>query len=398
MDEGHPERKIGVPKGVRKTLNTRKRNILIMDMIESDEREGRLSASRMERTILCPGSWGRSRWIRELDDKDADQGQVMHSAIDTGDTSSIEGQQVDTVLTADKLSSDFGKESKSQHPSPLGILELYKEKRLWFEVLSDTKQKKVALFSGQLDRLELYLNEGVAIIADFKTLWGSHTEAKSNPQLAAQAVLVRHNYPEVHTIYAALIQPNVSPQVSSVVFNNDTLDVIEAKLIQVVNIGESFNAPIRPGLKQCKYCAALSMCQEAKAQFPDLISERLPTDTPNGMAAALEVGEMASMVHKANREMAKRLMEEEGWDIPGWITKPKAGRSTLDSPTIISRLRAMGVPDQVIWDKVGITKKNIDALISLYAKPSEGTKAIQKNRILDGAEEKGNPSIELKRA
>lgn len=135
-----------------------------------------------------------------------------------------------------------------------------REARLWW----DDK------WSGQLDYLEHWskLVDGklteFAFVADYKTLRGEHDPADENLQLLAQACLVVKNFPKVSEVYVSLIEPFKEPTYTTASYSADHLWGRGDWITEIVEEANSDKAPRSAGPSQCKWCAAVPYCPEAR--------------------------------------------------------------------------------------------------------------------------------------
>jgi hypothetical protein len=85
-----------------------------------------------------------------------------------------------------------------------------------------------------------------------------------NVQLLAQAALVRKNYPKVTEVYVALIEPFKNPSYSTASYSGAHLMEKGAWITEVVQEAMDDDAPRTAGPSQCKWCAAVPFCPEAR--------------------------------------------------------------------------------------------------------------------------------------
>lgn len=144
-----------------------------------------------------------------------------------------------------------------------------REARLWW----DDK------WSGQLDYMETWskhkMDEGLreyAFIADYKTLRGDHDPAPVNIQLLAQAVLVWKNFPKVHEVYVALIEPFQDPIYTTASFTSTYLRGKGKWILDIVNEASGDNPSRTAGPSQCKWCSAVPFCPEVRNKIKEIVA------------------------------------------------------------------------------------------------------------------------------
>ena len=150
--------------------------------MRSEEVQAKLSASKMEATSLCPAYWQANKTLHGEGDKDsANEGTIRHEH----EENQVPLEDIDDDerrLCAYRCRIALQECREKVFGDSEGVVK--REERLWYD----------ESWSGQLDYSEAL---GVdVLIADYKTLHGSHTPAPDNIQLIAQAVLYWKNYPE----------------------------------------------------------------------------------------------------------------------------------------------------------------------------------------------------------
>tara|TARA_Y100000593_G_scaffold93571_2_gene188939 strand:- start:241 stop:939 length:699 start_codon:yes stop_codon:yes gene_type:complete len=216
-----------------------------------DERGGLSSASSVERDWLCRGAFEAQKGLVDKGSDDASRGTLRH------DYEEKQTPLADIPDDEDRECSRRARASLEHLREELGIgteSEIRREDRFWL------KHNNTPILSGQLDYLETW-GRG-ALIADYKMLYGVHTSAPSNLQLAAYAALV-YNSTQKHPIYAALIEPFGEPSMTTTMFDRAKLEEITDQLIELYEEVYSGSAPRTAGAKQCKFCKALGRCNEA---------------------------------------------------------------------------------------------------------------------------------------
>lgn len=62
-----------------------------------DPRRGRPSASHMRQLENCPGSWHAAKDMPDDESADAAKGTLIHAALETGDMTELEGDEINTA-------------------------------------------------------------------------------------------------------------------------------------------------------------------------------------------------------------------------------------------------------------------------------------------------------------
>jgi len=228
-------------------------------MERSEEVQAKLSASKLEASSLCPAFFQASKKFTWNGDRDsATEGTIRHeneeNQVPLEDIDDDERRKCayrSRIALAECREKVFG--------DKVGIVA--REARYWYG----------DLWSGQLDYME---TSGVdVLIADYKTLHGSHTPAPKNIQLLAQAILVVKNHPDIENVYAVLIEPFNDPTYTTVKYSRKYLEEKAMWLEEVAKRAYSDNPDQVAGPKQCKWCNALYVCPTARTAMVEILNK-----------------------------------------------------------------------------------------------------------------------------
>ena len=237
------------------------------DLSESPEERGDApSASKISAIAKCRGFHQANQifpWYGERDA--ADEGTIRHKHEE-------DQTPLDEILDPDqRFCADRCRKALTWCRDDLGLLEnqtkIDREVRLWW----DDK------WSGQLDYLETWskLVDGklteFAFVADYKTLRGDHDPAPDNIQLLAQAVLVQKNYPNVHEVFVALIEPFQDPIYTTASYSADHLRGRGDWICGMVDEATGDNPSRTAGPSQCKWCSAVPFCPEVRNKIMEIL-------------------------------------------------------------------------------------------------------------------------------
>lgn len=299
---------------------------------QTDERQGYLSASTIERAALCPGSYLAERAQPRVDESspEAESGTRIHAALAneiTEDKLSVE--ELDLVRRCNKLLVELA-------ASTYGALEnadtLVREERLWF---TDREARK--LVSGKPDLVAIYGMR--ALLVDFKTGRGSVTHAGANLQLRALVAILSAAY-RLREVTVAIIQPNCATPVTSACYNEEDIEAARLEVAGIVAEAQKPDAARIPNEHACRYCKARAVCPEARELALDVPAPVLKGIAPHELAAALTGEKLATFLTRASlaeriieacRDEAKRRIEA-GTGVPGWSLKPGTARETITDP------------------------------------------------------------------
>lgn len=323
--------------------------------VETDERDGRPSASIMERLSLCPGSLALSRGICDEGSPEATRGNRIHAL--------VAGEKVENPTAEEKsVAAQCEELAQNVIESTFGVPiqdcdEVWIERRLW----SNDKR-----FSGKPDLV--VMSGGNALIVDYKTGGGEVAGASINNQLRALAVLVQQNtVRDIRSITVAIIQPLASRRISVCKYNKAAVRMATNEVAVIITSADRSGAPRYAGARQCKYCPARTRCPEASeslkvmAKTIDTITAEQLTSAQ--MAEALNRCEQAESVIDAIREEAK-LRLSHGEELQGWALRPQKGRETVkDATEVYSRFLLSGGTHEAFLGAVSISKTSLKEVL-----------------------------------
>ncbi len=313
-----------------------------------DERNGKPSASSIERLSLCAGSFNICAGIKETTSSAAERGNRIH-AILAGDK--VENQTADEKASAATCTELAENVIETTIGVPVGDCdEVWREHRLWSADLR---------FSGKPD---LVVIEGMnALIVDYKTGGGAVASASENIQLRALAVLVLQNTSrKLDTITVCIIQPMAAQRITVCSYSRADLVMATDEVYSIIAAAEDPNAVRQAGVTQCKYCPARTRCPEAGAEIKALavtLEDSMVTQlTVAQLEVALDRCDQAESVIEAIREEAKARLQF-GEAIAGWRLKPGVERETIrDATTVMSRFLAEDGTEAAFLTTVSVGK------------------------------------------
>ena len=338
----------------------------------TDERKGKPSASGMSRLALCAGSWNLESTLPEQEANQYMQlGTDVHAVLagtKEYDELTEEGQEIATRCLSDFSTLiaqlDLGERTNE-------VL----EQRFWYN----------DAFSGAIDRIDIFGD--VAVVTDYKTGRASQGKASTSQQLKAYAVLVKYHYPELKTIYVALIQP-LAGGTTIAEYNEEELEAATMEILVIVSESLYPDAPRTPSPEACKWCRAKSICPDAYGQA---VAAKTHLQVLSGVAVAtLSNEELASIDSKADivedfieeirKEIKQRLMS--GQLIAG--RKLGRGRTTRsvssDSAAVISAISGILTQQDVMaCAKISLTGLEKAVAKAKGVKQKEAKQAVEES-------------------
>ncbi len=312
------------------------------------------SASGAERYSLCRASFlmEQKHGEKDPDTTEADMGTRIHAAL-AGEAVALTAEEEAIAEKARDIESRALLEYFNDWP----IVTKVREERLWYrDPLTLTRS-----WSGQPDLVGIdFGKESRAAVVDYKSLWGTHTEAPSNLQLRCLAVLVAVEY-GIENVRVILVQPNGWPKYTVADYGPAELRQAEDEIAALMEDVQREGHPRTPSAKACRYCRARHVCAEAIAAataVTTLPREGTEIALPHeAIAAFLERIPLVESVVEAVKAKAKRMLEADPNAIPGWRLKPGSEREKItDIGTVFSRFTEAGGTQEQFTSAVSITK------------------------------------------
>jgi hypothetical protein len=285
----------------------------------------RLSASRIDRVMSCPGS---VRLEELMPYQDAGPAAAIGTAIHELSDRILKGEEID---------------NPDIDPEHLEMAQAY---ATFVNTLVENPRKR--MIEVNVDAGLKSLHHALGGTADAVLVDGDHlhvvdlktgrvlVEAQDNKQLLTYALGVMRmlNAPASITCTMHIYQPRAGHS-KWTVSGTDLISHGHA-LLAAANLALTDNAPTNPSTSACKYCKAKPICpsmrqkvqDNARKEFADLVKQADKDDTiavPHVTPEDIELAQLAGMWSEAVLESAKRQITQ-GWQIIGWTLRP--GRKT----------------------------------------------------------------------
>ncbi len=325
----------------------------------ADERGGKPSASGMERLILCPGSWQLEQAAGdEPESKDAAFGTRMHKYMEDG-TLPENDEEREAVEWCRKKETYEAAEIFHKRNVGVQFPEPIRELRLW---------DKAQSFSGKVD--VLYIYGDAAVIFDYKFGRTPATKATRNAQLAALALLVADNYPEVQVVYAGILQPYLDRwDVCLVEYGraHDEFELVRARFKDAMAAARRENPKLKPGEAQCRYCKAASSCPAVALALRSVVLTQFDRWTQLTPEQRRDWYDMTRFAKKVIEKVEANIKEDmkAGLEIPGLSLTDGKKAFEVGSPAkafaVLNRELGITGEEFTACCKVGISK--LDKLV-----------------------------------
>ena len=294
-------------------------------MQHTDRKHARLSASRMDRVMSCPGSY---RLEEKMPFEPAGEAAAIGTAIHELSEKILRGEAV----------------NPKDHPDD--HFDMANEYATFVNTLVENPRKR--MIEVNVDAGLKTLHQALGGTADAVLVDGDHlhvvdlktgrvlVDAENNKQLLTYALGVMRmlNAPATIKCTMHIFQPRAGHSQWTV----SGADLISHghDLLAAANLALTDDAPTNPSTSNCKYCKAKPICpsmrqkvqDSARKEFADLVKQADKDDTiavPHVTGEEIEMAQLAAMWSDAVLESAKRQITS-GSPIQGWTLRQ--GRKT----------------------------------------------------------------------
>jgi len=377
-----------------------------------DERKGLPSVSKALQYKLCPGSYQLCQTVPpEPESQWAAEGTLGHTLLENMawrqffSASPVDPEAGTDTLHAvtlawghveDLLHEFLGLAWKAKIKSCHVLLET----RAWFHSADGAP-----LYSGRND-LAILDHAGRLLLMDYKFGRGEVDAAAENVQLRALSVAlaqqidrnnaddttITENLPAVTEVWAAVIQPRVDPAVTAARYTREDLDRAAAEVMGIFQAVYATNPPRSAGYRQCLYCAAKSVCPEARGAVDALAglapvpAAELDDTKAKELATTLSVDQLGALLHQCDtaETIASAIRAEAmaraklGVIIPGWRLKPNSPARQIENTQAAWERVASIVPVEQFVGACKVSVSQLEAaLVAAKGIPKkEGKKAL----------------------
>lgn len=330
----------------------------------TDERQSLPSASEMYRIAGCAGylSFARQHG-KTSESQDAALGTAIHEVLKN------EGVGADTLPTDHArwiVSKSLElRESMAAQVFGSNPIEVLKECRFWSRNPAGDN-----IFSGKGDWVGIDQSNSVALVVDYKSLYGDTDAASENWQLMTLAACLEDHFNHESgtgfaTIYGAIIQPAVNLQPELVAYSHQ--QVVDAGQLIRRKLREAAMpfAPRIPG-NHCKFCPAAHECPEAQSTaaviYHSNLIDKVSALSPTEISRLLPTFPTVLKVMEKVKERAKELAE--AGELPGYELRDGYEVTTVtDIPGFFEALQAeCGITKDEFFRNLNVTKDGLEQI------------------------------------
>lgn len=251
----------------------------------------------------------------------SDEGQLLHKAVETGDTVGLNEEQAEMVEHCLGFLSGVTAHSPGKHEVPLRI------------TTADGD-----LLSGRVDFLGLnHHTARTAEVIDWKFGSTPVASAKFNPQLQAYALMTFNLHLNVDAVTTHIVAPRLA-LVTSHTWQRSQLPELELRIGTILARAKDPECQPTMSMDACRWCAAKSTCQVLSAlvirqdytPIPIITKEEYAIMAPETRAKAQQLTEIfedwAKQVRKNNAQFV-----QNGGEIPGYALQTRLGNVSIDN-------------------------------------------------------------------
>lgn len=268
-------------------------------------KHARISASRVERILNCPGSLALEVLMPDQTNAAAEKGTAIHALAE------------EILLNQQALSFEDYEEDILK--PALQYAQYIKDYNVPYHIEVDLTPALSALhpdLGGTADCV-MHINDTLIVI-DLKT-GRIPVTAKNNSQLMTYALgaALKFKHLPIEKVMLIIFQPNIGTSIEEVTLLQ--LATFERMLIDAANAANDPFAELSPGSKQCKYCRAKTVCPALKDTANELAKAEfnIPGTT---IQQNLNLAELVGDWAEAIKAQAKESLISGGV-IPGWELK-----------------------------------------------------------------------------
>lgn len=308
-----------------------------MEMVK-DERQGRPSASGMQRLFLCPGSWQAEKKCPVDDEsEDAALGTMLHACMEQG-TMPEDPEDAEAVAWCREMEDALCKKYLGMDADWVPVQQV-REVRLF---------ERDRLFSGKPDMVTEWNRK--AFVVDYKFGRLPVTAAECNLQLSALAVLVMDRY-GVDEVFVCILQPYASRKEPAVCrYTRESVEQARAFFRACIEKAQDEHAPLKPSEKACRYCRAQSSCPAVKLALVNVTSGDLTAAweewSPEKRREAYDLAKLAKRWAASVESKVKADLKAEV-EIPGLKLSPGKKAFTVTDPAAAFQILNGLFPDAI---------------------------------------------------
>lgn len=342
----------------------------------SDERQGRPSASRMDRVMRCPGSWHAELGIeRDAPSAAAVSGTKIHAVLEG--SLPVSELSAEENITSDRI---MAVEAELAEEYNLEDAIIHREVRL-----TRTNKEMQWLWSAKPDAI--YVKKPYCYVVNYKTGWYEPITIDNNWQIVAECALAAEQF-NCEYVVGILLHPNSGMGKQSKFFSRKELSIKARAIDQAVENALKEGMPRVPGLEQCTYCEARTKCGELQKQIAIQSTQiaDITLLTPAQRGERLRLFKLAEAIIDKQRKQMHEMLESDSSTIEGWEILPGKTSRWIEYPPeqrdlFVKELERLGIKEyecsslsipkieDAVYKKGGFTKQSAKSKVETELKP-----------------------------
>jgi hypothetical protein len=288
------------------------------DLKGGDERGALPSASRYDQVWACPPSFTHSLLVEvtyaEKVITGAVQGTLNHHYLASGQEPGVQERDLEALEALKRRAQRFSEQAFAQEGARR-VGEKLVEERLWIWRNPLAKRNGGArefVGSGKADEVWLSEDRRLAVVNDYKTLFGRHKQAPQSGQIYALAGILKANLPELEVVYGG-VHSRANPETTPARFSQSVLEGVAedvASTFERAIVENHENEPAKRAGAECGFCPAASVCQTFALNLRESLNE------VNRLSQRKDANEMSLdelerlLRYKENLEVATKVMNQ----------------------------------------------------------------------------------------
>jgi len=287
------------------------------DLKGGDERGALPSASSYDQIWACLPSFAHSLLVEvthaEKIKTGAVQGIINHRFLAAEQEPAVRERDVEALRELKARAQSFSEAMFVREGAELG--QKLVEERLWIWRDPLVKRDGAALEfvgSGKADEVWLSDDRRVAVVNDFKTLFGKHKQAPQSGQIYAHAGILKANVPELEVVYGG-VHSRANPQTTPARFSRSVLEGVAedvASTFERAILESHENEEGKRVSAECGFCPAASVCQTFATNLRESLNE-LNRLSQGKDATNMRLEELERLLaYKEGLEVAQKVMDQ----------------------------------------------------------------------------------------
>jgi hypothetical protein len=282
------------------------------------------------------------------------QGTFNHQYLATGQRSGVQERDLEALDGLKRRAQRFSEQAFAREDASPG--EQLVEERLWIwrnPVGRRGSATREFVGSGKADEVWLSADRRVAVVNEYKTLWGKHKQAPQSGQVYALAGILKANVPELEVVYGG-VHSRAEPHTTPARFSRRVLEGIAedvAATFERAIVQDHDNEQAKRASGECGYCPVASVCPTYAISLKESLTEwnrlsqrkditEMSLEELERLLRYKEQLDVARKVMDQAEQRALHLIQEKGQSSPALDVVPGRKYTRLDPALLYKSLVA----------------------------------------------------------